>query len=108
LYDSFRRGEVSTLVVSKVANFSIDRRKLLSRCRFRAHSAHARKRRKRLGRLLRPKATAAARFSFGGGPRQPGRRVRRAPTGVFSPEQGYGYVIRDADDYWGPPFNERS
>src|SRR6202044_2651068 len=24
LYDSFRRGEVSTLVVSKVANFSID------------------------------------------------------------------------------------
>ena len=83
LFDAFRTGEISTLVVSKVANFSID---LPEAVGGRAGFGHVR---------LAPGGGATAgpatatqgrrrrrHLLLGGGPRQPGRRIRRAPAAL--------------------------
>src|SRR6201747_2644301 len=56
LYDSFRRGEVSTLVVSKVANFSIDLPEASVAVQVSGTFGSRQEEAQRLGRLLRPKA----------------------------------------------------
>src|SRR6202041_11638 len=56
LFDAFRRGEISTLVVSKVANFSIDLPEAAVAVQVSGTFGSRQEEAQRLGRLLRPKA----------------------------------------------------
>ena len=55
LFDAFRAGEVSTLVVSKVANFSIDLPEATVAIQVSGTFGSRQEEARRLGRLLRPK-----------------------------------------------------
>ncbi len=56
LYDSFRSGETRVLVVSKVANFSIDLPEASVAVQVSGTFGSRQEEAQRLGRLLRPKA----------------------------------------------------
>ena len=63
LYDAFRRGEIQTLVVSKVANFSIDLPEATVAVQVSGTFGSRQEEAQRLGRLLRPKADGGRRTS---------------------------------------------
>jgi DNA excision repair protein ERCC-3 len=103
LFDAFRSGEIGLLVVSKVANFSIDLPTAEVAIQVSGSFGSRQEEAQRLGRLLRP------------GPPGPDgeRKVARFYTVVardtvdaefaqnrqrFLAEQGYAYRIVDADD----------
>ena len=98
LYDAFRAGELGLLVVSKVANFSVDLPEASIAVQVSGSFGSRQEEAQRLGRLLRPKADGrAARFYA---------VVSRDTTDAdfaqhrqrFLAEQGYAYSIVDADD----------
>ncbi|EUA30246.1 helicase conserved C-terminal domain protein [Mycobacterium xenopi 4042] len=60
LFDAFRRGEVTTLVVSKVANFAIDLPEAAVAVQVSGTFGSRQEEAQRLGRLLRPRQAAAA------------------------------------------------
>jgi DNA excision repair protein ERCC-3 len=82
LFEAFRSGEISLLVVSKVANFSIDLPEAAVAIQVSGSFGSRQEEAQRLGRLLRPKAD--------------GRTARF--YAVVAREQGYAYRITDADD----------
>jgi DNA excision repair protein ERCC-3 len=102
LYDSFRRGEVSTLVVSKVANFSIDLPEAAVAVQVSGTFGSRQEEAQRLGRLLRPKADGGGAVFCSVVSRDSLDAEYAAHRQRFLAEQGYGYVIRDADDLLGP------
>lgn len=106
LFDAFRSGEIGLLVVSKVANFSIDLPTAEVAIQVSGSFGSRQEEAQRLGRLLRP------------GPPGPGgeRKVAHFYTVVardtvdaefaqnrqrFLAEQGYAYRIIDAEDLAG-------
>jgi DNA excision repair protein ERCC-3 len=102
LFDAFRRGEVSTLVVSKVANFSIDLPEASVAVQVSGTFGSRQEEAQRLGRLLRPKAGGGSAFFYSVVARDTLDAEYAAHRQRFLAEQGYGYVIRDADDLLGP------
>ena len=103
LFEAFRRGEVKTLVAPRSRTSPSTYRKPRWPFRFREPSARARRRRSGWAGCCDPaRTTVAARCS-----------TRSWPATAWTPstprigsaslaEQGYGYVIRDADDLLGP------
>ena len=102
LYDAFRRGEVSTLVVSKVANFSIDLPEAAVAVQVSGTFGSRQEEAQRLGRLLRPKADGGGAIFYSVVARDSLDAEYAAHRQRFLAEQGYGYIIRDADDLLGP------
>jgi DNA excision repair protein ERCC-3 len=102
LFDAFRAGEVSTLVVSKVANFSIDLPEASVAVQVSGTFGSRQEEAQRLGRLLRPKASGGGAFFYSVVARDTLDAEYAAHRQRFLAEQGYGYVIRDADDLLGP------
>jgi DNA excision repair protein ERCC-3 len=102
LFDAFRAGEVSTLVVSKVANFSIDLPEASVAVQVSGTFGSRQEEAQRLGRLLRPKASGGGAFFYSVVARETLDAEYAAHRQRFLAEQGYGYVIRDADDLLGP------
>jgi DNA excision repair protein ERCC-3 len=102
LYDSFRRGEISTLVVSKVANFSIDLPEANVAVQVSGTFGSRQEEAQRLGRLLRPKADGGGAIFYSVVSRDSLDAEYAAHRQRFLAEQGYGYVIKDADDLLGP------
>ncbi len=102
LFDAFRRGEVSTLVVSKVANFSIDLPEASVAVQVSGTFGSRQEEAQRLGRLLRPKAAGGGAFFYSVVARDTLDAEYAAHRQRFLAEQGYGYVIKDADDLLGP------
>nr|WP_211754374.1 DNA repair helicase XPB [Nocardioides gansuensis] len=98
LFDAFRSGEVSLLVVSKVANFSIDLPSAEVAIQVSGSFGSRQEEAQRLGRLLRPKTegrtahfyTVVARDTVDADFAQNRQR--------FLAEQGYAYRIIDSDD----------
>jgi DNA excision repair protein ERCC-3 len=103
LFDAFRAGAIDLLVVSKVANFSIDLPSAAVAIQVSGSFGSRQEEAQRLGRLLRPK------------PAEPGGRSKTARFYAivardtvdadfaqhrqrFLAEQGYAYRIMDADD----------
>ena len=78
LYDAFRAGEVNLLVVSKVANFSIDLPEASVAIQVSGTFGSRQEEAQRLGRILRPKAD-------GRGPLLHRRRPRHRRPGVRRP-----------------------
>src|ERR1700740_2519511 len=102
LFDAFRRGEVSTLVVSKVANFSIDLPEAAVAVQVSGTFGSRQEEAQRLGRLLRPKADGGGAIFYSVVSRDSLDAEYAAHRQRFLAEQGYGYIIRDADDLLGP------
>jgi DNA excision repair protein ERCC-3 len=102
LFDAFRRGEVSTLVVSKVANFAIDLPEASVAVQVSGTFGSRQEEAQRLGRLLRPKADGGGAIFYSVVARDSLDTEYAAHRQRFLAEQGYGYVIRDADDLLGP------
>ena len=102
LFDAFRRGEMSTLVVSKVANFSIDLPEANVAVQVSGTFGSRQEEAQRLGRLLRPKADGGGAMFYSVVSRDSLDAEYAAHRQRFLAEQGYGYVIKDADDLLGP------
>ncbi len=102
LYDAFRRGEVPTLVVSKVANFSVDLPEAAVAVQVSGTFGSRQEEAQRLGRVLRPKADGKTAHFYAVVARDTLDAEYAAHRQRFLAEQGYAYTIVDADDILGP------
>ncbi len=98
LFEAFRAGEVSTLVVSKVANFSIDLPEASVAIQVSGSFGSRQEEAQRLGRILRPKADGHAARFYAVVARDTVDQDFAAHRQRFLAEQGYAYNIIDADD----------
>ncbi|MFI5958458.1 DNA repair helicase XPB [Cryptosporangium sp. NPDC051539] len=106
LFDAFRRGEISTLVVSKVANFSIDLPEAAVAIQISGTFGSRQEEAQRLGRVLRPKADGRQAHFYTVVSRDSLDADYAAHRQRFLAEQGYAYTIVDADDVIGPTLPE--
>ena len=102
LFDAFRRGEIPTLVVSKVANFSIDLPEATVAVQVSGTFGSRQEEAQRLGRLLRPKNDGRQAHFYSVVSRDTLDTDYAAHRQRFLAEQGYAYRIVDADDLLGP------
>ena len=103
LFEAFRQGEISTLVVSKVANFSIDLPEAAVAIQISGTFGSRQEEAQRLGRVLRPKADGRQAHFYTVVSRDSLDADYAAHRQRFLAEQGYAYTIVDADDVLGPP-----
>jgi DNA excision repair protein ERCC-3 len=102
LFEEFRRGEVSTLVVSKVANFSIDLPEASVAIQISGTFGSRQEEAQRLGRLLRPKGDGRQAHFYSVVSRDTVDTEYAAHRQRFLAEQGYAYRIIDAEDLLRP------
>ncbi|WP_067840212.1 DNA repair helicase XPB [Nocardia lijiangensis] len=102
LFDAFRRGEIPVLVVSKVANFSIDLPEASVAVQVSGTFGSRQEEAQRLGRLLRPKQDGGQAHFYSVVARDTLDAEYAAHRQRFLAEQGYAYRITDADDLLGP------
>lgn len=102
LFDAFRRGELPVLVVSKVANFSIDLPEAAVAIQVSGTFGSRQEEAQRLGRLLRPKADGGQAHFYSVVSRDTLDTEYAAHRQRFLAEQGYAYRIIDADDLLFP------
>ncbi len=98
LFEAFRQGEITTLVVSKVANFSIDLPEASVAIQVSGSFGSRQEEAQRLGRVLRPKADGRAARFYAIVARDTLDQDFAAHRQRFLAEQGYAYRIVDADD----------
>ncbi|ODS21700.1 helicase [Corynebacterium diphtheriae] len=98
LFSAFRNGEITTLVVSKVANFSIDLPEAAVAIQVSGTFGSRQEEAQRLGRLLRPKADGAHAHFYTVVSRDSLDSDYAAHRQRFLAEQGYAYRIIDAAD----------
>ena len=98
LFDAFRTGEISTLVVSKVANFSIDLPEASVAIQVSGTFGSRQEEAQRLGRVLRPKSDGGTAHFYTVVSRDTLDQEYAAHRQRFLAEQGYAYTIVDADD----------
>jgi DNA excision repair protein ERCC-3 len=103
LFDAFRSGELSTLVISKVGNFSIDLPEAAIAIQVSGTFGSRQEEAQRLGRVLRPKADGRQAHFYTVVSRDTVDTEYAAHRQRFLAEQGYAYTIIDADDVLGPP-----
>ncbi|ANZ36630.1 helicase [Lentzea guizhouensis] len=101
LFDKFRNGELRTLVVSKVANFSIDLPEASVAVQVSGTFGSRQEEAQRLGRLLRPKGDGRQAHFYSVVARDTLDTEYAAHRQRFLAEQGYAYKIVDADDLVG-------
>jgi DNA excision repair protein ERCC-3 len=106
LFDRFRRGEVPVLVVSKVANFSVDLPEASVAVQVSGTFGSRQEEAQRLGRLLRPKGDGRQAHFYSVVSRDTLDTEYAAHRQRFLAEQGYAYRIVDADDLLGPALPE--
>ncbi|UPO77226.1 MULTISPECIES: DNA repair helicase XPB [Arthrobacter] len=102
LFAAFREGELKTLVVSKVANFSIDLPEASVAIQVSGSFGSRQEEAQRLGRLLRPKADGRAAHFYTVVARDTLDQDFAAKRQRFLAEQGYAYSIQDAADIGKP------
>ncbi len=98
LFAAFRAGEVDVLVVSKVANFSIDLPEASIAIQVSGSFGSRQEEAQRLGRILRPKADGHGARFYAVVARDTVDAEFAAHRQRFLAEQGYAYRIIDADD----------
>ncbi len=102
LFQGFRTGEIPVLVVSKVANFSIDLPDATVAVQVSGTFGSRQEEAQRLGRLLRPKSDKRQAHFYSVVSRDTIDTEYAAHRQRFLAEQGYAYHIVDADDLLGP------
>jgi DNA excision repair protein ERCC-3 len=98
LFEAFRQGEIKTLVVSRVANFSIDLPEASVAIQVSGAFGSRQEEAQRLGRVLRPKADGRAARFYAVVSRDTLDQEFAAHRQRFLAEQGYAYQIMDADE----------
>ncbi|GAA3727788.1 DNA excision repair protein ERCC-3 [Spinactinospora alkalitolerans] len=98
LFDAFRSGELRTLVVSKVANFSVDLPEAGVAIQVSGSFGSRQEEAQRLGRVLRPKSDGRAARFYAVIARDTLDQDYAAHRQRFLAEQGYAYRIVDASD----------
>ncbi|HET9827572.1 MAG TPA: DNA repair helicase XPB [Nocardioidaceae bacterium] len=98
LFNAFRHGELDLLVVSKVANFSVDLPSAAVAIQVSGSFGSRQEEAQRLGRLLRPKADKSAARFYAIVSRDTVDADFAQHRQRFLAEQGYAYRIVDADD----------
>ncbi|MCL3861527.1 DNA repair helicase XPB [Actinotalea sp. K2] len=98
LFAAFRTGEVSRLVVSKVANFSIDLPEAAVAIQVSGSFGSRQEEAQRLGRIMRPKADGRTAHFYAVVARDTVDQDFAAHRQRFLAEQGYAYRILDAED----------
>ncbi|MFV2008630.1 MULTISPECIES: DNA repair helicase XPB [unclassified Micromonospora] len=102
LFDAFRQGEIPTLIISKVGNFSIDLPEAAVAIQVSGTFGSRQEEAQRLGRVLRPKADGRQAHFYTVVSRDTIDTEYAAHRQRFLAEQGYAYTIVDADDVLGP------
>ena len=97
LYEAFRSGEERLLVVSKVANFSIDLPDASVAIQVSGTFGSRQEEAQRLGRILRPKSDGREATFYAVVSRDTNDQTFAANRQRFLAEQGYAYTIIDAD-----------
>ena len=97
-FQAFRDGEISTLVVSKVANFSIDLPEAAVAIQVSGTFGSRQEEAQRLGRLLRPKSDGAEAVFYTVVARDTLDSEYAMHRQRFLAEQGYAYRLVDASD----------
>jgi len=98
LYEEFRTGKITKLVVSKVANFSIDLPEASVAIQVSGSFGSRQEEAQRLGRLLRPKVDGRTARFYTVVARDTVDQEFAAHRQRFLAEQGYAYTIVDAED----------
>jgi len=98
LFNKFRSGEIKCLVVSKVANFSIDLPDATIAIQVSGAFGSRQEEAQRLGRILRPKADGRGAKFYSVISRDTIDQDFAQNRQRFLAEQGYSYKIIDADD----------
>ena len=98
LFQAFREGKESTLVVSKVANFSVDLPEASMAIQISGSFGSRQEEAQRLGRLLRPKADGRSATFYTLISRDTVDQDFAQNRQRFLAEQGYSYQILDAGD----------
>ena len=102
LFDAFRTGELKTLVISRVGNFSIDLPEAAVAIQVSGSFGSRQEEAQRLGRVLRPKADKRQAHFYTVVARDTIDTEYAAHRQRFLAEQGYAYTIADADDVLAP------
>jgi DNA excision repair protein ERCC-3 len=100
LFAAFRTGEITCLVVSKVANFSIDLPEATIAIQVSGAFGSRQEEAQRLGRILRPKADGRGAKFYSVVSRDTIDQDFAQNRQRFLAEQGYSYQIIDADDVY--------
>ena len=98
LYKAFREGKIPALVVSRVANFSVDLPEASVAIQISGSFGSRQEEAQRLGRLMRPKADGRAAHFYTLISRDTVEQDFAQNRQRFLAEQGYGYQIIDSDD----------
>ena len=98
LYEMFRQGEINVLIVSKVANFSIDLPEATIAIQVSGTFGSRQEEAQRLGRILRPKIDGRSATFYTVVTRDTVDAEFAAHRQRFLAEQGYAYQIVDAAD----------
>src|SRR6266581_785611 len=98
LYEQFRRGEIKCMVVSKVANFAIDLPDANVAIQVSGTFGSRQEEAQRLGRILRPKTDGGLAYFYSIVTRDTRDQEFSANRQLFLTEQGYRYVIEDAEE----------
>jgi DNA excision repair protein ERCC-3 len=115
LYERFRRGEINRLVVSKVANFSVDLPDAAVAIQVSGMFGSRQEEAQRLGRILRPKAGENQAHFYSIISRDTVEQEFALNRQHFLCEQGYRYRIVTLDEpnaalpeaaVWPPPFRD--
>ena len=96
LFDAFRAGEISTLVLSKVGNFSIDLPEAAVAIQVSGTFGSRQEEAQRLGRVLRPKGDGRQAHFYTVVSRDTIDTEYAAHRQRFLAEQGYAYTIVDS------------
>jgi DNA excision repair protein ERCC-3 len=104
LFAAFRTGEITCLVVSKVANFSIDLPDATIAIQVSGAFGSRQEEAQRLGRILRPKADGRVAKFYSVVSRDTIDQDFAQNRQRFLAEQGYSYKIIDADDVFQGKF----
>ena len=102
LYEQFRRGEIKLLVVSKVANFAIDLPDANVAIQVSGTFGSRQEEAQRLGRILRPKLDGSLAYFYTIVTRDTRDQEFSANRQLFLTEQGYRYLIEDAEELLVP------
>ena len=98
LFEKFRQGEITSLVVSKVANFSVDLPEASVAVQISGSYGSRQEEAQRLGRLLRPKADGRSASFYTLISRDTVDQDFAQNRQRFLAEQGYSYEILDAHE----------
>ena len=99
LYAAFRSGELSLLVVSKVANFAIDLPEANVAIQISGTFGSRQEEAQRLGRVLRPKADGGQAWFYSLVTRETKDQDYATHRQLFLAEQGYRYEIHDHSEF---------